>query len=70
MLDPIIKIYPMSRGKGEPQQVGGGGEIAFGIKPHAFQRCLEGSNKTLCAPGSPRETETDLPFEGLLRKYR
>ena len=34
----------------------------FRIKPHTHQRCLEGSNKTLCIPGprDPTETEPDL----------
>ena len=39
--------------------------ITFRIKPHTHQRCLEGSNKTLCAPGDPTETEPDLPVECL-----
>ena len=36
-------------------------EIAFRIKPHTRQRCLEGSNKVLCTPGPryPTETEPD-----------
>ena len=31
---------------------------------HTHQRCSEGSNKTLCAPGpkGPTETEPDLPW--------
>ena len=36
----------------------------FRIKPHTRERCWEGTNKTLCAPG-PRghaETEPDLPL--------
>ena len=34
----------------------------FRIKPHTHQRCSEGSNKTLCAPGprDPKETEPEL----------
>ena len=32
----------------------------FRIKPHTHQRLLEGSQKTLCTPGDPTETETEL----------
>ena len=37
-------------------------EVSFKIKPHAHQRCSEGSNKLLCAPGprDPTEAETEL----------
>ena len=38
------------------------GEIAFRINPYTSQGGLEGSNKTLCAPGNPTETEPDLPL--------
>ena len=62
MLDPTKKRYATSKGKREAQQDGRKGEIAFRLKPHTCQRCLEGSNKTLCAPGDPTETEPDLPF--------
>ena len=34
-------------------------EIAFRIKPHTRQRCLEGSNKILCTPGPRHPTETE-----------
>ena len=34
----------------------------FRIKLHTLQRLLEGSNKTLCTPGDPTETEPDLPL--------
>ena len=36
----------------------------FRIKLHTHQRCSEGSNKTLCAPGprNPTETEPELPL--------
>ena len=44
------KRRPMLKGKGEAQQDDRCGEIAFRIKPHTCQRCLEGSNKTSCAP--------------------
>ena len=50
------------RAKEKPQQDGRRGEIMFIIKPHTRHRHLEGSNKTLCAPGNPRETEPDLPL--------
>ena len=38
------------------------GEVSFKIKPHAHQRCSEGSNKLLCAPGprDPTEAESEL----------
>ena len=36
----------------------------FRIKPHTHQRLLEGSQKTLCTPGDPTETEPDLPLSG------
>ena len=81
MLDPTKKKdTPHQRTKEKPQQDGRRGETAFRIKPHTCQRCSEGSNKTLCAPG-PRgpktmasgpitlwqidgETETDFIFMG------
>ena len=50
------------RAKEKPQQDGRRGEIAFTIKPHTCHRCLEGSNKTLCATGQATETEPDLPL--------
>ena len=62
MLDPIKKRYLTSKCKGEAQQDGRRGEIVFRIKPHTCQRHLEGSNKTLCAPGNPTGTELDLPL--------
>ena len=46
----------------ESQQDGRRGELAFRIKPHTHPRCLEGSNKTLCALGDSTETEPDLPL--------
>ena len=61
---PPKKDTPHPRAKEKPQQDGRRGEIAFRIKPHACQRCSEGSNPTLCAP-EPRdltETEPDLPL--------
>ena len=64
MLDPPKKDTPHPRAKEKPQQDTRRGEIAFIIKPHTRQRCSEGSNKTLCAPGprDPTETEPDLPL--------
>ena len=58
------KRYPTSKGKEKLQQDGRRGEITFRIKPHTCQRCSEGSNKTLWAPGrrDPTETEPDLPL--------
>ena len=48
------------RAKENPQQDGRRGETVFRIKPHTCQRHSEGSNKTLCAPEDPIETEPDL----------
>ena len=62
MLDPTKKDTPHPRSKEKPQQDGRRGEIMFRIKPHISQRCLEGSNKNLCAAGDPTETEPVLPF--------
>ena len=53
---PPKKDTPRPRAKEKPQKDGRKGEIAFRIKPHIHQRHLEGSNKTLCAPG-PRRKE-------------
>ena len=62
MLDPTKKRYPMSKAKEKPKQDGRRGKIAFRIKPLTYQRCSEGSNKTLCAPGDPTDTEPDMPL--------
>ena len=64
MLDPSKKDAPCPRAKEKPQQESRRGDIAFRIKPHTRLRCLEGSNKTLCAPGprEPTETEPDPPL--------
>ena len=62
LLDPNKKRYPMSNGKGEAPQDGRRGKIVFRIKHHAHQRCSQGSNKNLCSPGDPTETEPDLPL--------
>ena len=51
-----------SRSKEKPQQDARRGEIAFRIKPHNWQRHLEGSNKILCAPGDLTETDPVLPL--------
>ena len=40
-----LRIYPMSKGKGKPQQDRRRGKIMFRIKPHTRQKCPEGSNK-------------------------
>ena len=53
---------PYSRAKEKPQQDGRRGEITFRNKPHTRHRCSEGSNKTLCTPEDPTETESDLPL--------
>ena len=69
-LDPTKKRYPTSKDKGEAPVRWQGDEIAFRIKPHIHQRCSEGSNKTLCTPGDPSETEPDPPLsaERLLQR--
>jgi len=51
MLDLTKKDTPCPMAKEENQQNGRRGEIIFRIKPHTQEICLEGSNKTLCAPG-------------------
>ena len=64
------KDTPGPRAKEKPQQDGRKGKIMFRIKPHNRQRCSEGSNKTLCAPGprDPTGTEPDPLFSsGLLQ---
>ena len=69
MLDPTIKDTPHPRTKKKPQKNGRRGEITFRIKLDTCQRCLEGLNKTLCAPGhkDPTETEIDLCLSLLWR---
>ena len=58
---PPKKDTPCSRAKEKPQQ-DGRDKTVFRIKPHTHQRCSEGSNKALCTPGNPTETEPDLPL--------
>ena len=53
------KGTPCPRAKEKPKKDGRRGKIAFRIKPHTFQRCWEGSNKTLCAQGHTDPTETE-----------
>ena len=59
---PSKKDIPCPRANEKPQQDGRRGKITYKIKPHTHQRHLEGSNKTLCAPGPryPAEMEPDL----------
>ena len=61
---PPKKDTTCQRAKEKIQQDGRRGKTTFRIKPNNCQRCSEGSNKTLCAPGpkGPTETEPDLPF--------
>ena len=56
------KNTPHPRAKEKPQKDTKRGKITFRIKHHTCQRRLEGSNKTLWAPGprDPIETETEL----------
>ena len=59
MLEPTRKNYtPCSRTKKKLKQDSRRGTIMFNIKPHIHQRLLEGTNKTLCAPG-PKERSSD-----------
>ena len=62
--DPVLALQftsmPCPRAKEKPQQDSRRGKIAFRIKPHNHQRHSEGSNKSLCTPGDPTETEADL----------
>ena len=51
---PLKKDTYHPRAREKPQQDSWRSEIAFRIKPHTHQRCLEGSNKTLGAP-EPRD---------------
>ena len=62
LLDPTKKDTPHPGAKEKPQQDGRGSEITFRIKPCTYQRHSEGSNKPLCEPGGPTETEPDLPL--------
>ena len=55
---PPKKGTPHPRAEEKPQQDSRRGKIAFRIKPHTHQRCLEDSNKTLCTPG-PRDPTKD-----------
>ena len=61
VIDRRLLDTPCPRAKEKPPQDGRRGKIAFRIKPHTHQKRLEGSNKTLCVPGGPTETEPDLP---------
>ena len=65
------KRYPHPRAKKKSQQDGRRDKISFRIKPHTCQRCLEGSNQTLCVPGprDPTETEPNLCLT-LQQRYR
>ena len=67
---PWKKDTPCPGANEKAQQDGRRGEITFRIKLHTHQRCLEGSNKTLCTPGprDPTETEPD-PCLSLLWRY-
>ena len=48
---PKKKRYESPRAKEKLQQDSRRGTTAFKIKPHTCHRLLEGTNKTLCAPG-------------------
>ena len=59
---PPKKDTSCPRAKEKPQQDRRKGKNTFRIKPYTYQRCSEGSNKTLCAPGDPTETDPNLPL--------
>ena len=56
------KDSPYPRAKENPQKDGKRGKITFIIKPYTHKRHSGRSDKTLCAPGDPTETEPDLPL--------
>ena len=56
------KDTPHPRAKKKFLKDGRRGKITFRIKAYTHKRRSEGSNKTLCAPGDPTETEPDLPL--------
>ena len=67
---PPKKDTPHPRAKDESQKDGRRGAIMLRIKPHTCQRCLESSNKTLCASGPKDATETvSDPCLSLLQRY-
>ena len=57
---PPKKDTPHWRAKEKPQQDGRRGAILFKIKSHTHQRCLEGANKTSCAPESRKSLHKRL----------
>ena len=59
---PPKKDTPYSRAMAKPQQDARRGEIVFRIKSDTWQRHLEGSNRTLCAPRDLTEIEPVLPL--------
>ena len=58
MLDPTKNRFCMFKGKGEAPTRQQEGQIEFRIKPGVCQRLLQGSKKSLCAPG-PRDPKRD-----------
>ena len=67
---PPKKDTPHPKAKEESQKDGRRGAIMLRIKPHTCQRCLESSNKTLCASGPKDATETESdPCLSLLQRY-
>ena len=62
---PPKRDTPHTRAKEKHQKDSSRGEITFRIKAHTCQRCSEGSNKALCKPEDPTETEPDLPLSVL-----
>ena len=69
---PPEKDTSHPKAKEKPQQDSRKGKIMFRIRLHTHQRCLEGSNKTLCALG-PRDPTRDWArpaFESLSVSWR
>ena len=67
--EATLRRYHMSKGKEKPQQNGRRGEIAFRIKSHTRQRCLEGSNLMCTRTQRPHRDWDRTVFECLLRRY-
>ena len=64
MLDPTKKDIACPRAEEKPQQDSRRGEIMFWIKPHTHQRARRAQTKHYSHqdPGTPQETEPDLPL--------
>ena len=63
---PPKKDTPHPRAKEKPQKDGRRGKIVFTLKLHTRQRCLDGSNKNLCAQGLLESPECLWQVWGLI----